>query len=127
MQAKHASIISVVVFFVIGIAVGYLLPGDIKDAGHGHDNESVEQTTDTHDHMEMMSENLKDKFGADYEKAFLEEMIVHHQGALDMSNQLLQKTQRPELLKFANDIIDLQSAEIVMMQNWLNSWFPHNH
>lgn len=127
MQAKHASIISVIVFFVIGIAVGYLLPGDIKDAGHGHGDEATEQTMDSHDHMEAMTDSLKDKFGADYEKAFLEEMIVHHQGALDMSNQLLQKTERPELVKFANDIIDLQSAEIFMMQNWLNSWYPHNH
>ena len=57
------------------------------------------------------------------EKTFLEDMIVHHQGAVDMSRELLKGTTRPELVQFANDIITLQSKEIEMQKQWLSEWY----
>ena len=73
--------------------------------------------------MTDMSASLKGKTGDELDKAFLEAMIVHHQGAVDMAKELQKGTKRPELLKMADDIITAQTAEIEMMQKWLNEWF----
>jgi uncharacterized protein (DUF305 family) len=50
-------------------------------------------------------------------------MIIHHEGAVEMAEILLEKTKRPELIKLANDIISAQNTEIEMMQNWNKEWF----
>lgn len=74
--------------------------------------------------MSHMDDNLKGKSGSELEKVFLQDMIVHHQGAVDMANELLKdKTVRPELVKFANDIITAQTAEITMQKKWLKDWY----
>jgi uncharacterized protein (DUF305 family) len=57
------------------------------------------------------------------DKIFLVDMIVHHQGAVDMAKLLQKGTKRPELQKMANDIITAQTKEITMMQTWLKEWF----
>lgn len=73
--------------------------------------------------MDGMLANMKGKTGKDLEKAFLTDMIPHHQGAVDMAKLLLQdKTVRPELVKFANDIISAQEGEIKQMNEWLKSY-----
>ncbi len=73
--------------------------------------------------MDSMLANMKGKSGKELEKAFLTDMIPHHQGAVDMAKLLLQdKTIRPELVKFANDIISAQESEIQQMNEWLKSY-----
>ncbi len=73
--------------------------------------------------MAEMLTNMNGKSGKDLEKAFITDMIPHHQGAVDMAKLLLQdKTIRPELVKFANDIITAQESEIRQMQEWLKNY-----
>lgn len=75
-----------------------------------------------HSMMGMMNE-LEDKSGEKLDKAFLEEMIVHHEGAVDMANLVLEKSDNKELKDFANNIIEAQSKEINQMEKWLDEWF----
>ncbi len=77
-----------------------------------------------HAAMSNMTAVLQGKEGDEFDRAFLEEMIVHHQGAIVMSQMLKEKTQRPELKQFADDIISTQSKEIFQMQVWFSEWFP---
>lgn len=73
--------------------------------------------------MDGMLANMKGKSGKELEKAFLTDMIPHHQGAVDMAKLLLQdKTIRPELVKFANDIVSAQEGEIKQMNEWLKNY-----
>ena len=73
--------------------------------------------------MMDMTAGMKGKTGTDLEKVFLEEMIVHHQGAVDMATLLLQdKTIKPELKVFANKIISAQNPEIEQMKLWLKNY-----
>ena len=72
--------------------------------------------------MHGMTMGLEGKTGSDFDQAFLKEMIVHHQGAVDMANMVLTSSQNPELIKLANDIITAQNSEIKMMQGWQKSW-----
>ena len=55
---------------------------------------------------------------------YLSEMIPHHQEAIDTARMVLEWSDRPEMREFAQDIIDVQSAEIDQMQSWLNEWYP---
>ncbi len=47
---------------------------------------------------------------------FLRMMIPHHQDAIDMSEEALERAEHPELKELAQTIIDEQSAEIELMQ-----------
>jgi uncharacterized protein (DUF305 family) len=55
------------------------------------------------------------------DKAFLEGMIPHHQGAIDMSKLALTKAARPELKVFAQSVITAQSSEITQFTAWLKT------
>lgn len=61
---------------------------------------------------------------APYDAQFIDDMIVHHQGAVDMAKDALNQAQRPELRAMAMSIIDAQNAEIQQMRAWRDAWFP---
>jgi uncharacterized protein (DUF305 family) len=51
---------------------------------------------------------------------FLRMMIPHHQDAVDMSEEALERAEHPELKELAQQIKDEQSAEIELMQGYLD-------
>ena len=73
--------------------------------------------------MSSMMAELEGKTGDAFDKAFLSEMIVHHEGAVFMAEAVLKSSKRPELIKLANEIISAQTGEITMMKNWQKAWF----
>jgi uncharacterized protein (DUF305 family) len=58
-----------------------------------------------------------------FDKAFIEQMIPHHQMGVMMSSHLLQGVQRPELRTLLQNIISSQSAEIQQMRAWYQAWY----
>ena len=60
---------------------------------------------------------------ADFDKAFLEAMIPHHQSAIMMAGMLQSGTSRPEMVQLAKNIIASQSKEIDQMQTWYTEWY----
>ena len=58
----------------------------------------------------------------DFDKAFIEEMIPHHQLAIMMANMLRSGTSRSEMRQLADNIITSQTKEIEMMRSWANTW-----
>jgi uncharacterized protein (DUF305 family) len=75
--------------------------------------------------MDSMTMGLEGKIGVELEKAFLTEMIVHHEGAVAMAQQLLKGTTRSELVTLGNGIITAQTKEITQMKRWLQTWFTY--
>ena len=73
--------------------------------------------------MGDMNAALSGKTGDAFDKAFLEQMVVHHEGAVSMAQKVLEVSKRPELIKLAHDIIDAQTKEIKMMNDWKATWF----
>ena len=55
----------------------------------------------------------------DTDVAFLQDMISHHQQAIDMAKLVDGRSRRPELAKLAGRIITGQGAEIRIMRGWL--------
>jgi uncharacterized protein (DUF305 family) len=79
-------------------------------AGHdmaGHDMATMSMTHD-----------------APYDAKFIDSMIVHHQGAIAMAQEALEKAQRTELKQFAQNVIMVQAGEITQLQVWRNNWYP---
>ena len=60
---------------------------------------------------------------SDFDKAFIEAMIPHHQLAIMMAQMLQTGTTRPEMQQLAKNIIESQSTEIKQMQSWYTQWF----
>jgi uncharacterized protein (DUF305 family) len=76
-------------------------------------------------HMGMMGNETdmeRLETALDFDKAFIEEMIPHHQMAVMMANMLKSQTQRPEMKKLADDIITAQTKEIEEMRSWYQDW-----
>lgn len=56
------------------------------------------------------------------DRAFVDMMIPHHQGAIDMANVVLERGTRPELRAFAESIVASQGDEIALMRSWQEEW-----
>lgn len=85
--------------------------GEVKDEGMGMGSS-----------MEDMMDSLDGKSGDDFDKVFIEEMIVHHQGAIDMANQAKKYAGHDEIKAMADDIISAQTKEINQMRKWQIDW-----
>ena len=71
--------------------------------------------------MDTMTQMLAGKTGDDLDRTFLEMMIPHHQGAIDMA-KFLAASKHPELVKLGSDIITAQTKEIEQMKAWQKQW-----
>lgn len=58
-----------------------------------------------------------------FDQRFIDAMISHHQGAIEMAQMAKQMAERTEIKTLADAIITAQQAEIEQMQNWLKAWF----
>lgn len=76
-------------------------------------------------HMGMMGDESDEnrlESADDFDRAYVEDMIPHHQMAVMMASMLKNGTDRPEMKKLAEDITTAQTKEIDQMREWLKSW-----
>jgi uncharacterized protein (DUF305 family) len=73
----------------------------------------------------MMSEDDMVALGAadgnEAARLFLEQMIVHHEGAIEMAQTEVDAGSHPDVIALAQAVIDGQTAEITTMQDLLES------
>jgi uncharacterized protein (DUF305 family) len=70
-----------------------------------------------------MMESSPNAATAPYDLQFLDTMIAHHQGAVDMAQMVSTKSQNADLKKFAVRIITDQNREIAQMREWREKWY----
>jgi uncharacterized protein (DUF305 family) len=58
-----------------------------------------------------------------YDLQFIDTMTNHHQGAIEMAEMALKKSNNAELRAFAQKIIDDQKKEIAQMKDWREKWY----
>jgi uncharacterized protein (DUF305 family) len=58
-----------------------------------------------------------------FDRAFIDEMIEHHQGAIRMARAVRAQTDDEELRSLASAIEDAQSDEIEQMNRWRTAWY----
>jgi uncharacterized protein (DUF305 family) len=59
----------------------------------------------------------------DSDRVFIEQMIPHHQDAIDMANLALVRAEHPEIRQLAENVIRDQSREISQMRSWYKEWY----
>ena len=64
-------------------------------------------------------DKLKAAQGTDAARLFMEQMIEHHEGAVDMAKQEIGAGKHPEAVQLARDIVTAQEAEIAEMKQLL--------
>ncbi len=64
-------------------------------------------------------DKLKSATGTDAARLFLQQMIGHHEGAIDMAQQEISAGKSPEAVKLGHDIVGAQQAEITQMKQLL--------
>lgn len=130
MQNKNTII--VVLGLIIALGVGYVsgsssnrFDRDIYATGGMHmmGNGTMMSNGGMQGMMSNMNAGLVGKSGDDFDKAFLGEMIVHHQGAVQMAQLALTNAKHQEIKDLASAIIASQNKEIADMLSWSKGWY----
>ena len=58
-----------------------------------------------------------------YDLRFIDQMIMHHRGAIMSSEHMISDSERPELRQLAENIRRSQSEQIEQMQEWREEWY----
>lgn len=58
-----------------------------------------------------------------FDRAFIDMMIPHHQGAIVMARDALDRGADPQVRKIARAVVDAQSREITQMNTWRTQWY----
>lgn len=97
---------------------GYVETTDHSAMNHGSSGAPINMT----DHMGMMMDELGGKSGNEFDKAFLEQMIIHHQGALNMAAPGQTNAKHQEIKNLTKAVVDSQTKEIKQMRAWQKEW-----
>ncbi len=76
------------------------------------------------DHGSMMSMDLGPT-DESFDLRFIDGMVPHHEGAIAMAQEALQKSTRPEIRQLAEAIISAQENEIAELNAWRSEWYPN--
>ena len=94
--------------------------GDMEGMDHGDmGDESGDSMSGMMDEGEM--NDLMAGSGPEWDRMFLEMMIEHHQGAVEMAQVEVDQGENPDAVAMAEKIISDQQAEITEMQKLLES------
>ena len=70
-----------------------------------------------------MMERLAALSPEEFEVEFMQMMIEHHEKAIREGETCLRRAYHPDLIELCEDIIETQTAEIELMQEWLCEWY----
>jgi uncharacterized protein (DUF305 family) len=135
MENKNNVVLFSVIFLIVGVFVGWLICSNkqtaqvIPTGGHMMGNGQMMQNggMDMSGAMSGMMSGLAGKTGDAFDKAFIEGMIEHHEGAVAMAQAALKDAKHPEIKTMANAIISAQTSEITQMKAWLKSWYGEEY
>jgi uncharacterized protein (DUF305 family) len=99
---------------------------DIKEAEYGT-REVAEEVSDEEMEMMGMMQDPEELANEDpFDRAFIDNMLPHHQSAIAMAQVALDKTENEEIRYIAQNIRDSQQREIEQMREWREEWYPES-
>ena len=122
---KNTTIIGIL-GFILGVLLMLVINSNSKPQMVHMDSDEMMMSSNKdysmHGAMIIMIDALAGKTGDDFDKAFLSEMIVHHEGAVEMADRALKNASHQDLKDMATAIIEAQTKEIEQMKQWQNEW-----
>lgn len=129
---KKETILTGTIGLLIGIVVTGFAAGQAVNANNTGMMQMMGMKTSTltsetpadHTTMSMpeMNKQLEELSGDEFDKTFLEMMIVHHQGAIDMAALIPSRAKHAEVKTLGEAIVSAQTKEIADMKQWQNNW-----
>lgn len=117
------TIITLVIGLIIGVggtfSVLALANNDNKQVTTTEQQASTDNSSMS---MADMNKQLEGLSSDEFDKVFIEMMISHHQGAIDMANLAATRAKHDEVKTLSKDIISAQTDEISKMQQWQMDW-----
>lgn len=112
------TILSVLVGLVVGVGgtIGFTEMNDKKDSDSANSKHASSMT------MDEMTKQLEGLSGEDFDKAFTEDMIAHHEAAVDMAELASTRSVHDEIKTLSIEIIAAQTKEITDMKQWRMDW-----
>jgi uncharacterized protein (DUF305 family) len=122
---ENKQLLTLVLVLIIGFGAGYIVAPRYSPMGIHKmpDRSMMSNGSMMQDSMMGMMVGLNGKTGDAFDQAFLTEMIMHHEGAVQMAEAALRNAKHSELKTMANAIISAQTTEIDQMRDWLEDWF----
>ena len=102
--------LTIVISLIAGIVIGSFLPASARIGTMMSGRSGLSG-----------QENSRVASGID--KHFIEQMIPHHDGAIEMSRIALERSSKPEIRQLAEAIIAAQTQENEQMRAWYRSWY----
>lgn len=112
----------VITAFIAGLLVNNNNTGMMRMMGVHTETEQSSGSDHSNMSMADMSKELENLNGDDYDKAFIEMMIDHHEGAVDMAKLSDARAKHVEVKQLSKDIIIAQEKEIANMKQWQTDW-----
>lgn len=72
--------------------------------------------------MSRMTSQLDTLTGDDYDRAFITNMVDHHQSAIAMAKLSAKNAKHTEIKQLSSDIAAAQEKEINTMRHWQKTW-----
>ena len=87
------------------------------------DNPNFDAGHETHDMAGMATpaqlRELEEARGVDLDRRYLELMIAHHEGGIEMADAVLARSEVPQVRAFASGMLQTQQSEVDAMQAML--------
>jgi uncharacterized protein (DUF305 family) len=99
---------------------------EIKEDEYGTREVPMQMSEGQMGMMGMMEEPEELANEDPFDRAFIDNMIPHHQSAIAMAEVALDESENPEIRELSRNIIDSQRAEIEQMQTWREEWYPES-
>lgn len=91
----------------------------MTELGHNHGQTHAEAMAAMGMATPEQIQQLRDAQGVDAERLFLELMITHHEGALDMAQLAVDHGEQTEVRRLAAAIIEVQTSETTLLREYL--------
>ena len=106
------------------IATGCSTASTNKNSHAGMDHNTMDHNTMDHGNMDHSTmKSSPNAASAAYDLQFLDTMIAHHRGAVDMAGPCGAKAQHAEIKTICSNIVSSQEKEIGEMKAWRDKWF----
>ena len=124
---KKSHIIVAILIVIAALAFGVLYTYESKkkivvSEQLGETNSSRTAPASEPDYLSPMEAMYASMTGDDFDKAYISDMLAHHQGGLDMASYAANQASKPEIKTLSANIMTTQSAEVNTMFNWQQEW-----